>query len=104
MRAAADNTTTSLSAQAASPAHRPAGRLVSSWSQGRRRFTPYAYPHLRGLGVTRLAVGLFLAALGAVFISQDHDGLAIVPLAGAALVLAIGCLDLRAARLTPRRS
>ncbi len=102
MNATADTTTTPQSPHA-SPMHPPAGKLVSIWLQARRRFTPWAYPRLRALAVTRLAVGIFLVGLSAVLIADGHDGWAAIPLAGAALHLAIGFLDMSAARFASRR-
>jgi hypothetical protein len=98
MQALTDNTTQ----RTAGPAHRPASNLASSWAQGRRRMTPWAYPHLRALGATRLAIGIFLTGLGALLISQGHDGWAAIPLAGAVLHFSIGGLDMTAARTAHR--
>ncbi len=103
MYATADNTTTSQTQQPTNPTDSPAGKLVRTWAQGRRRFTPVAYPRLRALAVTRLAVGIFLVGLGAVLISHGDEGWAAIPLAGAALNLAIGSLDMGAARLASRQ-
>jgi len=85
-------------------AHRPASKLVASWARGRRQITPWAYPRLRALGAIRLAVGIFLTVLGALMVSDGHDGLAAIPFAGAALLLAIGALDTAAARYASPRS
>jgi hypothetical protein len=104
MQALTDNTTGRTGDQVAGPAHRPAGNLVSSWARGRRRITPWAYPYLRALGVTRLAVGVFLAGVGALLLSHGHDGWAAIPFAGAALLFLIGSLDTAAARTAPPRA
>jgi hypothetical protein len=101
MLAPADNPTTSPSQQTANPTHPTAGKLVSMWSQGRRRFTPYAYPRLRALAITRLAISVFL--VGAVLMSHSHDGWAAIPLAGAVLLFAVGSLDMSASRLASRK-
>jgi hypothetical protein len=104
MHATADNTTTSQSRPASNPTHPPASKLVSTWTEGRRRYTPWAYPRLRAFAVTRLAVAVFLVGLTAVFFGYGHDGWAVIPLVGAAVVGAIGSLDMSAARLVSRRS
>ena len=75
-----------------------ASSLVSSWARGRRRITPWAYPRLRALGVTRLAIGVFLVVLSAVLISRGHDDWVAIPLACAVLHFAIGGLDMAAAQ------
>jgi hypothetical protein len=103
MHAAADNTISARSRQAAIPAHSPAGKLITTWSQRRRQFTPWAFRHLRAVAVTRLAVGIFLVGVGAMLISLSHDRWDAIPLAGAALLLAIGSLDMSAARYASRR-
>jgi hypothetical protein len=72
--------------------------MASSWAQGRRRITPWAYPYLGALSAVRLTVGLFLLGLGALFLSQDHGGSAAIALVGAAACLSIGYLDGAAAR------
>jgi hypothetical protein len=94
MYALKDNTT----------AHSPAGKLVGAWARGRRQISPWAYPRLRALAVTRLTVGIFLIVVGALLVSHGHDGWAAVPFAGAALLLAIGSLDMAAARSAAPRS
>jgi hypothetical protein len=104
MHAPDDTTTASRSEQVTGPAHPPARNLVGVWGQGRRQITPWAYPHLRALAAVRLIVGIFLVGLGAVMLSHGDSGLAAVPLAGAALVLSIGYLDLAVARSAPPRA
>lgn len=99
-----DNATPWQGEQAADATRRPASNLVSGWAQGRRRMTPWAYPHLRGLGVMRLAIGAFLLVVGALLIAHGHSGWAAVPLAGAALHFSIGGLDTAAARSALARS
>jgi hypothetical protein len=94
MYALKDNTT----------AHPPASNLIAIWARGRRKNTPWAYPHLRALGALRLAIGIFLTGVGAVLLSQGHDAWAAVPFAGAALHFLIGSLDTTAARYAPHRS
>jgi hypothetical protein len=101
MQALKDNITPEL---AAGPAYRPARTLVSMWAQGRRRITPWAYPHLRALGAVRLAVGAFLVVVAALLVSRGYIGWAAIPLAGAALNLAIGGLDTMAAHPASPRS
>jgi hypothetical protein len=98
MYAPNDTSTTSRSGRMAGPAHSPASKLVSAWARGRREITPWAYPRLRALAAVRFAVGIFLIGLGTVMVSYGHPGLAAVPLAGAALVFSIACLDFTAAR------
>jgi hypothetical protein len=90
--------------QVIGPTHRPPSNLVSIWARGRRQITPWAYPHLRALAATRLAVGAFLVVLGALLLSHGHSGWAVIPLAGAALNLSIGGLDMTAAHSAPPRS
>jgi hypothetical protein len=104
MLAPTDITTASPSEQAANPAHPPASNLVTIWARGRRRITPWAYPHLRALAAVRFAVSIFLVGLGALMLSYGHSGYAAVPLAGAALVFSIACLDITAARSAPPRT
>jgi len=104
MQALTDNTTGWTGDQVAGPTRRPAGNLVSSWARGRRRITPWAYPYLRALGATRLAIGIFLAGVGALLLSHGHDGWAAIPFAGAALHFSIGYLDTAAARTAPPRA
>jgi hypothetical protein len=98
MHAVADNTTTS---QSQLP---PPSKLVRGWLKGRSQYTPWAPSRLRRLAVVRLAVSVFLVGLGATLISYHHDLMAVIPLAGAALVFTIGSLDLRASRYVSRRS
>ena len=98
MLAPHESTTAARPGQAAGPARPARNNLISTWARGRRRITPWAYPHLRGLAVTRLAIGIFLAGLGALLISDGHSGLAAIPLAGAALHFSIGYLDFTAVR------
>jgi hypothetical protein len=98
MQVLTDNTTLRASDQVAGQTHRPASNLVRSWARGRSRITPWAYPYLRALGVTRLAIGVFLTVLGALVLVHGDDVWAAIPLAGAALHFSIGGLDLTAAR------
>jgi hypothetical protein len=93
MYATHDSTTFSGAEQSAENTHRPASNLVAAWARGRRRISPWAYPHLRALGAVRLTVGLFLVVVGALLISRGHSGWAVIPLAGAVVNLAIGSLD-----------
>ena len=93
-----DNTTAWRSEQVADPRHPAASNLASIWAQGRRQITPWAYRYLPALAAVRITVGLFLVGLGALFLSQSHDGYAAIALAGAALTLSIGFLDGTAAR------
>ena len=104
MQALTDNTTPRPREQVAGPTHRPASNLASSWARGRRRITPWAYPHLRALGATRLAIGIFLTVLGALLIAHGHAGWAAIPLAGAALHFSIGGLDMSAAGTASARA
>jgi hypothetical protein len=105
MHAPTDNTTASRSEQAADPTHLPASNLVGIWARGRRRFTPWAYPRLRALAAVRFIVGLYLTGLGALMLSHGYHGwVAIVPLAGAALVFSIAYLDFTVARSAPHRT
>lgn len=83
---------------------RPASNLVSSWARVRREITPRASRHLRGLAAIRFAVGLYLTGLGAVMLSYGHDGLAVIPFAGAPLLFAIASLDFSAARTASPRA
>jgi hypothetical protein len=99
MQALKDNFTPE---QVAGPTYRPRRNLVSMWAQGRRRNTPWAYPHLRSLGAVRLAVGAFLVVVAALLVSHGYAGLAAIPFAGAAVNLAIGGLDTAAAQSAPR--
>ena len=98
MHAVADNTTTS---QSQLP---PPSKLVRGWLNGRSQYTPWAPARLRLLAIVRLAVSVFLVGLGAVLIAYHHDLMAVIPLGGAALVVTIGSLDLRASRYASRRS
>ena len=104
MYALKDNTTPWRDEQMADPTHQPASNLVSIWARGRRQLTPWAYPHLRALAAVRLAVGLFLTGLGAVFLAHGDYGWAAIPLAGAALHFAIGYLDITVARSARSRT
>jgi hypothetical protein len=52
----------------------------------------------------RFTVGIFLVGLATVMISHGYDGLAAVPLAGAALLFSIASLDLAAARSASPRT
>jgi len=104
MQALTDSTTHRPGDQLASPTDRTASNLVSSWARGRRRITPWAYPHLRALGAMRLAIGIFLTVLGALLLAHGHDGWAAIPLAGAALHFSIGGLDLAAAGTASSRA
>jgi hypothetical protein len=90
--------------QVADPMDPPATNLVSIWARGRRRITPWAFPRLRALGATRLTIGVFLVAVGALLLSHGHGGWAAIPLAGAALNLSIGGLDMAVAHSAHPRS
>jgi hypothetical protein len=98
MHALKDNTTPTRPERVADSTHPAAGNLASIWAEGRRRITPWAYQYLPALAAVRLAVGLFLVGLGALFLSHGHDGYAAIVLVGAALNLTIGYLDGIAAR------
>ena len=74
MLAPNDNTAASRSERATDPTHSPASNLVSLWARGRRRITPWAYPHLRALAAVRFTVGIFLAGLGALMLSYGYSG------------------------------
>ncbi|HEY2508484.1 MAG TPA: hypothetical protein VGI58_18350 [Streptosporangiaceae bacterium] len=104
MRGLKDNVTPRHFEQVADPARRPASNLVSTWAQGRRRITPWAYPHLRGLGALRLAIGAFLVVVGALLLSHGYSVWAAIPLVGAALHFSIGGLDMTAGLSAPARS
>jgi hypothetical protein len=81
---------------------RPASKLVSAWAQGRRQFTPYAYPRLRLLAAVRFIVGIFLVGVGTVLAVHGHSAWAAIPLAGSVLLFSIAYLDFSAARSAPR--
>jgi hypothetical protein len=103
MYAVTDNTAVPQSGPTADPTRRPASKLVTAWARGRRDYTPWAYPHLRGLAITRLAVGIFLIGVSGFVLSQGSVAWAVVPLAGTALLFAIASLDFAAARsVSPR--
>ena len=105
MHAPTDNITASRSEQAADPSFPPASQLVGTWARARRRFTPWAYPRLRALAAVRFAAGLFLVGLGALMLSHGyHAWVAVVPLAGAALLFSIACLDFTVARSASHRT
>jgi hypothetical protein len=104
MHALKDNISPEQCEQVAGPTRRPARNLVSIWARGRRQITPWAYPHLRALAATRLAVGAFLVVLGALLLSHGHSGWAVIPLAGAALNLSIGGLDMTVVLSAPPRN
>jgi hypothetical protein len=104
MNAVKDNTTPRPAEQVADPTRAPASNLVSSWARGRRRITPRAYPHMRALGAVRLAVGLFLVVLAALLFANGQAGWALIPLAGAAVNVAIGGLDTAAGFSAPHRA
>jgi hypothetical protein len=104
MDALKDSTTAWSSEPVTSPTQPAARNLVAIWARGRRQITPWAYPHLRGLAATRLTVGIFLVALGALLLAHGDNALAAIPFAGAALNLAIGSLDMTAARSAATRS
>ena len=104
MHASARNIPSSRSGPPVRPTGLPPDHLVSIWAQGRRRITPWAYPHLRALAAVRLAVGIFLVGLGTVMISHAHDGWAAVQLACAVLLLAIAYLDFAVTRSASWRS
>lgn len=97
MHALKDSITPRQHEQVADPVDRPATNLVSVWARGRRRITPWAYPHLRALGAVRLTIGVFLVVVSALFLSRGYAGWAAIPLAGAALHFSIGGLDMTAA-------
>jgi hypothetical protein len=98
MHALNDNTASPRFEQAADPTHPPARNLVTTWARGRRQITPWAYPRLRALAAVRFTVSVFLVGVAAVLLFHGHDGLAAIPLAGAALNFSIACLDITAAR------
>ncbi len=104
MHALKDNTTAWSPESVAAPTHPLASNLVATWARGRRQNTPWAYAHLRGLGATRLSIGIFLVGLGALLLSQGHDAWSAVPFAGAALHFLIGSLDMTASRSALPRS
>jgi hypothetical protein len=104
MNATTHNTATSLSEQLTDTAQRPTSKLVSAWAQGRRNYTPWAYPRLRAFAAVRFAAGIFVVVVGAVMLSLGYDGLAAVPLAGAVVLFTIASLDLSAARSAAPRS
>jgi hypothetical protein len=104
MHAPTDTTTPRGFEQAAGPTPPPASKLVSAWARGRRQYTPWAPPRLRLLAAVRFTVGIFLVGLATVMISHGYDGLAAVPLAGAALLFSIASLDLAAARSASPRT
>jgi hypothetical protein len=104
MHALQDNITSRQSEQVAAPAHRPASSLVSSWAERRRQLTPWAYPRLRALGVTRLAIGAFLVVVGTVLTVHSHVAWGAIPLVGAAVLFTIGGLDLAAGLSASHRS
>jgi hypothetical protein len=91
MNAAHDSTTPST------------GNLPTAWGQGRRQVTPWAYPHLRSLGITRLTIGVPLMGVAAWLISRG-DGFAVIPMAASVLLIAIGSLDLIARRASRSRT
>lgn len=95
---------TQPSGPVAGPTDPSAHALAVRWARGRRRLTPFAYPHLRALGAIRLAAGIFLVGLFVTLVSYGQPGWAAIPLAGAAVNLSIGYLDTIAARFatTPR--
>jgi hypothetical protein len=105
MHAPTDNTAFSPYEQAADPTHPATSKLVSVWARGRREITPWVwtYPRLRALAAVRFAVGIFLVGLGAVILSYGHS-IAAIPLAGAALVFSIACLDNAVARFAPHHT
>lgn len=104
MLAPNDNTTASRSQQAADRMHPPASNLVGIWARGRRRITPWAYPRLRALAAVRFTVGIFLAGLGALTLSQGHAGWAAIQLGGAVLLFSIAYLDMTVARSAAPRT
>jgi hypothetical protein len=85
-------------------AHSPTSKLVATWARGRRQITPWAFPRLLFLAVTRLTIGIFLVGVGAVLVARGHDGWGAVPFAGAALLLAIGSLDMAVVRSAAPRT
>jgi hypothetical protein len=99
-----DTTTPPRSEQVASRTHPSASKLVSAWARGRRQYTPWAPPRLRLLAAVRFTVGIFLVGLATVMISHGYDGVAAVPLAGAALLFSIAGLDFAAARSASPRT
>lgn len=97
MHARKDSFTPRQREQVADPVDRPAANLVRAWARGRRRITPWAYPHLRALGAVRLTIGVFLVVVSALLLSDGYGGWAAIPLAGAALNFSIGGLDMTVA-------
>jgi hypothetical protein len=59
---------------------------------------------LRTVAGVRFAVGIFLVGLGAVLISQGQAGVAVLPLAGAALHFVWGSWQLTLARSAAHRT
>jgi hypothetical protein len=102
----AHDATTNVSspAQTASPS-RPAGNaLVSGWARGRRQVTPWwGYKALTVLAVVRFTVGICMLGIGTVLAAVDHSGWAVVPLAGAAVLLTIASLDAGVVRSASHR-
>jgi hypothetical protein len=82
----------------AEPMSAHGSNVVSSWTRGRREVTPWAYPHLRGLGAIRLTIGAALLIVSVLLLTIDHDVWAAVPLSAAVLIFAIGGMDTIAAR------
>jgi hypothetical protein len=98
------NTFPSAAEQAAGLGHQHTSGLVSSWASARRRYTPWAYAHLRSQAVIRFAVGIFLIVLSALLLTYGAGAWAAIPMAGAVLNIAIASLDTGAARYAAHRA
>jgi hypothetical protein len=70
---------------------------LSRWNP--RRWSPR---RLRAVAAVRFAVGIFLTGLGAVMVSRGAYGLAVIPLAGAAVHFTWGSWQLMLARSATR--
>ena len=84
--------------------HDQARSLVGSWANKRRQITPWAYPHLRSLAITRFACGAFLAVLSGLLLARSEGGWAVLTLAGATIHFSIASLDAAAARVAHART
>ena len=80
----------------------PNDKTAPSRSGMQRLITPWARRHLRAIAAVRFAVGIFLTGLGAVMVSRGAYGLAVLPLAGAAVHFSWGSWQLILARSAPR--